>query len=396
MTGTARGGTARDAARGCLDRVGGVRHFVAFPPKSIRMTVTSRSASLVLLGAALLALPSARADPASSGAARCVVAARVFLEGLVPEQRKRVVRPFDHAARRKPAHPPGAVPATTGIRTGELADGQRVRLHDFLGCGLSSQGYQKVIAVVRRAEVVRQAFAKVPVAERETRSETGPGFFWITVFGEPSAEKPFGWRIEGHHLSIDFTVANGRLAVSPAFLGAEPAVMTRGAWAGFRVLDAEFARGLELLESLTPPQRQRAVLGATLPAALLAVPGGPGLPATPAGLPAAALDEAQRTLLWRLVDEYVGNLEPGTAAQLRARIAADGVEKLHFAWMGPVARGQPVYYRLQGPSLQVEFLHAPNAVAAAQGPDLNHIHVFWRVPGGDFGDGLAAAAPGGP
>lgn len=360
------------------------------------MNVVFRPAGLALVAAALLAQAAARAEPASPGAGRCVVAARVFLEGLVPDQRKRVVRPFDHEARRKPAFPPGATPAKTGIRTGELADGQRVRLHDFLGCGLSSQGYQKAIAVIRRAEVVRQSFAKVPVAERESRTDTGPAFFWITVFGEPSEDKPFGWRLEGHHLSLDFTVANGQLAVSPAFLGADPAVMTKGAWAGFRVLDAEFARGLELLESLTPPQRERAVLGAKLPDSLLAAPGGPGLPATPAGLPAAAMNEAQRALLWRLVDEYVGNVEAGAAAALRARIAADGVEKLHFAWMGPVARGAPVYYRVQGPSLQLEFLHAANATAAAQGPDLNHIHVFWRVPGGDFGDGLAAAGPARP
>lgn len=346
------------------------------------MTVDRRSAGFALLATFLLAQSAARAEPAPPGAARCVVAARVFLEGLVPEQRKRVVRPFDHAARLKPAWPPGAAPAATGIRTGELADGQRVRLHDFIGCGLSSQGYQKVLGVIRRSEVVRQAFTKVPLPERETRAETGPGFFWITVFGEPGDEKPFGWRLEGHHLHLDFTVADGRLTVSPAFLGADPVVMRKGTWAGFRVLDTEFARGLELLESLAPAQRERAVLGAKLPATLLAAPGGTGLPKVPAGLPAAAMNEAQRGLLDRLLDEYVGDLEPGTAAALRARIAADGPEKLFFAWLGPVTRGVPVYYRVQGPSIEVEFLHAPDSASAAKGPDLNHIHVFWRVPGG--------------
>jgi hypothetical protein len=319
------------------------------------------------------------AAAAPPGAERCVVAARVYLDGLVPAQRQRAVAPFDSDARRHPVFPPGRSPAKSGLRTGELTDGQRIRLQDFLSCGLSSQGYQKVLAIMRRGDLVRETLAKVPPAEREIAAETGPAFYWTTVFGEPSSAGPWGWRLEGHHLALDFTVRAGVLELSSVYLGADPAVITQGTWAGYRVLDTEFARGLELLESLTPEQRKRAVVSPQLPAGLQNVPG-TASPSKPEGLPAAALDERQRELLLRLIAEYVGNAEPGTARRVLARLDGQSLETLHFAWRGPAVRGQPVYYRVQGPALTIEFLHAAKSDAAKGPPDINHIHTWWQLP----------------
>jgi hypothetical protein len=331
----------------------------------------------LLTGCLLPAL--ALAAPAPPGAERCLVAARIYLDGLVPAQRKRAVAPFDSEARRTPVFPPGAAPARSGLRTGEMVEGQRIRLHDFLSCGLSSQGYQKVLAVMRRADAARDMMAKVELPERETRAQIGSTFYWVTVFGDPSPDKPWGWRVEGHHLLLDFTVANGELELSPFYLGAEPAVVTGGNFAGYRVMDTEFARGLELLESLTPEQRARAVIGKTLPPDLFDTPDRRKTPLAPAGLPASSLDRDQRRLLDWLLDEYLGNAEPGTAERLRARIAAGGADALRFAWMGPTERGQPVYYRVQSPALVLEFLQAPDSSVAKGAPSVNHIHTWWRV-----------------
>jgi hypothetical protein len=333
----------------------------------------------LILIVTLAATVTHAAAPAPPGAARCVVAARVFLEGLVPDQRRRAVVGYDHPTRARPLFPPGMAPAATGMRTGELADGQRVRLHDFLSCALSAQGYQKAIAVIRRGDMAREAFAAVPLTQRETRAETSSGHFWITLFGEPSLERPFAWRFEGHHLLLDFRIERGQLVPGPMFLGADPAVMTKGAWAGFRVLDSEFARGLELLESLTAAQRRRAVLGASLPQTLRTTPDAKAPRPAPAGLPANALDPGQQRLLWRLIEEYLGNVEAGLADRLLERLGADGLERLYFAWQGPVVRGQPVYYRVSSPSLDLEFSQALDARAAYKGFDLNHIHTWWRT-----------------
>ena len=99
----------------------------------------------------------------------------------------------------------------------------------------------------------------------------------------------------------------------------------------------------------------------------------------PEGLPASSLNDGQRRLLARLIAEYIGNLEPGTAERALARIAADPPESVRFAWLGPAARGKPVYYRIQGPTLTIEFLHAPSSAVAKGEPDINHIHTFWRL-----------------
>jgi len=332
------------------------------------------------LVAGLAGPTAAMAAPAAPGAGRCVVAAQVFLEGLIPDQRKRVVLRFDNPARLKPAYPPGAGAAPpTGVRTAEMADGQRIRLHDFLTCALSSQGYQKALAVIRRSDMTAEALGKLPMAERETPAETGNGTYRITLFGEPSNDRPWAWRLEGHHLLLNFTIADGRIEASPAFLGADPAVVTKGVWAGGRVLDAEFARGLELLESLTPAQRKQAVAGAALPAGFATTPDVPPRTLAPQGIVAASLDEGQQRLLWRLIGEYVGNAEPGTAEAVMARVRAAGLERLYFSWRGPTERGQPVYYRVQSPALDIEFLHASASRAAGATPDLNHIHTWWRV-----------------
>jgi hypothetical protein len=112
---------------------------------------------------------------------------------------------------------------------------------------------------------------------------------------------------------------------------------------------------------------------------MLSTPGSSS-PPRPEGLPAAVLDDRQRELLRRLIAEYVGNAEPGTAARLLARLDRKALDALHFAWRGPVVRGQPVYYRVQGPALTIEFLHAAKSDAPKGPPDINHIHTWWQVP----------------
>lgn len=333
---------------------------------------------VVLLIVLLAGATSALAAPAPPGAARCVVAANIFLEGLVPTQRQRVVVPFNHAARLKPLFPPGIAPAPSGVRLGELADGQRIRLHDFLSCAMSAQGYQKLLGIMRRADLVRDTFGKLPAPQRETRAETGALHFWITLFGEPSTSKPFAWRFEGHHIAVNFAIERGELVTGPQWFAIDPAVMTKTQWAGFRVLDAEFTRGLELLESFTPDQQKRAVLADRAPPQLRLTPDAKAPRPAPAGLPLAAMNPGQQLLFRRLVDEYIGNAEAGTADRLRARLAAADPARVFFAWQGAVARGQPVYYRVQTPTLEIEFSHALDVRAPQKGLDLNHIHTWWQ------------------
>ncbi|MBM4197867.1 MAG: DUF3500 domain-containing protein [Gammaproteobacteria bacterium] len=331
----------------------------------------------LLLIAVLAAAPGVAAAAARPGAERCVAAAQVFLDGLVPAQRQRVVRPWSDAARGKPMFPPGITPAPTGMRIGELADGQRVRLHDFLGCALSSQGYQKVAGIIRRGDMVADTYKDLPAPQRETRAKTGALHFWITLFGDPSADKPFGWRLEGHHLLLQFSVERGLLVPGPTWLAVDPAVMTKGTWAGFRILDAEFTRGLELLEGLGEAHRRQAIVADRVPQEMATTPGSRAQRGAAAGLPVGTMSLPEREIFWRLVDEYLGNLEAGTAARLRRQIESEG--GLHFAWRGPAERGQPVYYRVQGPSLDLEFSHALDVRGPQRGFDLNHIHTWWHI-----------------
>jgi hypothetical protein len=327
-----------------------------------------------------------RATPA----ARCADAAGAFVASLPQAAREHAAWPFAAELRSQWSYRSGSQFRRQGVRAGELDDAQRRRAQALLGCALSSQGYLKSTGVMQLDDLVRERAGAILMNDGRQPVELGQEWFWFTVFGRPGGADPWGLQVEGHHLALNVTVVGREVAVTPAFWGAWPASVETGPMAGLRVLSREEDGAFALLALLTPAQRARAVVSDTLPAGIFTSPERNASLARYEGVPASALAPAARAALLALVAEYVGNFDEAIAGPWLARIEADGLERLHFAWMGATTPGSAVYYRIHGPSILIEFDHAPDITKRGMPPDPNHVHTIVRRPGGDLGEDLLA------
>jgi hypothetical protein len=225
------------------------------------------------------------------------------------------------------------------------------------------------------------------VAELEKDPETyDPANYVVVVFGHPGIGEPWGWRIEGHHLSLNFTHAPGdgegdgeSVTVTPTFFGANPATVERGPFAGLRVLGAEEDLGRQLMRSLDGARRDRALIRAQAFDDILTGPGREASlrAAAPAGVALGAIEEECRNLAMLIIDQFLGAMKPSIAEAERQRLRDAGLDRIHFAWAGALEPRHPHYYRLHGPTLVIEYDNTQN--------DANHIHSVWHDPQREFG-----------
>lgn len=306
---------------------------------------------------------------------RLAAAAQHFLGSLRPALHERAALAFEDAARTDWHFVPRD---RAGVTLKEMNDEERRAAHALLRATLSTRGYLKADAVMQLDAVLREMARE---AGREDPSRD-PERYFIAVYGKPSSDRPWGWRIEGHHLSLNFTGAGGEeFAVAPAFLGANPAEVLHGPHAGLRVLAAEEDLARELLASLDAAQRKAAIISDQAPREVLLLPGRAVSSIGEAvGLAAAEMRADQRAMLSRLIEEYAHNLEHDLAHQQLDRITAAGIEKVRFAWAGSDVRGQPHYYRLHGPTFVIEYDNTQDGA--------NHVHTVWRDVERDFGADL--------
>jgi hypothetical protein len=202
--------------------------------------------------------------------------------------------------------------------------------------------------------------------------------FWI--FGEPSITEPWGWRFEGHHISLSFTSSDGMSVSTPSFIGANPARVEEGVFTGWRLLASEEDLARELLMSLDGSQRTRAVIQADAPNDIITGNDREVSITERSGLPASDMNAEQRDLLVRIVAEYTGNMEHSIASSQMAKIEEAGLGELHFAWAGAAEPGERHYYRIHGPTVLIEYDNTQNGA--------NHIHSTWRDLTDDFGEDL--------
>lgn len=317
-------------------------------------------------------------------------AARNYLNTLSTELRAKAVFPFKNEERFHWHYIPTSVLpvsiqpisfARKGVRLKEMTKEQRVAAHSLLQSALSTQGYLKATSIIHLEEVLRDLEisqgkdAKIVVPIRDSEN------YFFTIFGTPSKDEPWGWRVEGHHLSLNFSSISSELvAVTPAFMGANPALVPSGTHAGSRILAAEEDIARELLAKLDIKQSSQAIIATTAPNNIITENSRKAILKEFAGLPALKMDGAQRELLMRLIEEYVNNVRPDFARSQLKRIQAVGVEKIHFAWAGGVERGQPHYYRLHSPALLIEYDNTDS--------DANHIHSVCRDLENDFAEDM--------
>ena len=337
---------------------------------------------LLLAAACLAALMAGTVITAERSAKMMATAATAFLDSLSPEQRQKAAFPFDSNDRLRWHFIPTEVFSRRGLLLGEMTEPQRNRARDLIKAALSQRGYLTATAIMdletTLGDIERRARESGQSAEAMVRD---PEKYFFSVFGTPSAAQPWGWRVEGHHVSLHFTVVKSNLvASSPAFFGVNPAEVRDGPKKGLRLLADHEDAARSLLTALDPSQRAKAIIETSAPEDILTFAKVDITPLSPAGITAAAMTPAQRDLLMKLVDVYVSKMAEDIAAERTAKLQKAGVDKIVFAWAGETARGKKHYYRVQGPTFLIEYDNVQN--------DANHIHSVWRDFNGDFGRDL--------
>lgn len=321
---------------------------------------------VVLLALVALELSSVSVRAQSPGA-ELATAANNFLVALTAEQRSKTVFELKSEERIN-FH---FVPRTrNGLPFKEMTPAQKHLAHALLNSVLSHRGFYKVATLMSVEQVLFEL--------ENSAAHRDADLYYVTVFGTPGQDV-WGWRMEGHHLSMNFTVRGDTvLATTPSFIGINPAEVQRGPRKGLRVLAVEEDLGRQLAKSLDENQRKLGIFSTTAPRDIITGAARKVKPLEPAGLLATQLNSEQRELLKKLIQEYVNRHRTEIAEADRKRIEAAGWQNITFAWAGGLEPGQGHYYRIQGPTFLLEYDNTQN--------NANHIHTVWRDFENDFGE----------
>ncbi len=261
-----------------------------------------------------------------------------------------------------------------GLPLRDMNESQRGLAMKLMEAGLSARAYEQAVGIIDLELILGEieVGAGIKTFKRDTEL-----YYW-TIFGDPTSDElPWGWRVEGHHISLNFSLwADGLLSLTPFFFGTNPAEVRKGPQAGLRILDKREDLAFDLMASLDGEQAERTVIYPEAPWDILTFNASRAVMPAYEGLAASEMDDDQWAMLDRLINIYVDQAPADLADDRRARIAAAGREGMHFAWAGPLQPGQPHYYRIHGGNFLVEFDNRQNGA--------NHIHSVWRDVENDF------------
>ena len=306
-------------------------------------------------------------------ARRMADAALAFLDALDEAQRSKARLDFADESERTNWH---YIPRErAGLPIKEMDGIQRARALDLVAAGLSAPAHQRARTIMALEPVLAE------VEGRGGRFSRDEELYYVSLFGEVGGGGPWGWRFEGHHISLNNTILGDRVSAAPLFFGANPAEVRHGEREGLRALAAEEDLARDLLSQLDGEQRARAVISDRAPDDIL-TRNAPrvGGEVAPEGLAAGEMSPGQRQLLEALVRVYVERQPEALAGIQMQKLRQGDLEAAHFAWAGSDRRGQGHYYRVLAPAFLAEYDNTQN--------DANHIHAVWRDLAGDFGGDL--------
>lgn len=322
----------------------------------------------LIAGIVSLSLPCFDAQ-AHDVAGEMAISAKALLQSLTPEQRAKATYKLEDAERINWHFIPRQ---RNGLPLKELNPDQRALMMALVQTGMSEQGMQKATTIMSLEGLLREM-----EKSRVGGPVRDPEMYFISVFGQPDAKSAWGWRFEGHHMSLNFSNADGAVvSMTPSFFGSNPGEVREGEKKGLRVLGAEEELGRELVKMLDETQRKKAVILEKAPADILNMPGRNEW-TNPEGVSYADLNDAQKAQLTKLIREYLERHRKEVAADEWAIIEKEGLEKIHFAWAGGFERNMPHYYRVQGVTFIMEYDNTQNGA--------NHVHCAWRDRTREFG-----------
>lgn len=342
------------------------------PPQAHLVTERNRIIMKKFLLLATLAASSVSAQepaPLATVTKEMATAANTFLASLDEKQKQKATFPFESEQREAW----GYVPRNRkGLPLEDLDEKQTALVRTLLKTALSDPGLEKVDAIL-----TLEAF----LAETENRPQLrNPKAYFTSIFGTPSADGTWSWRFEGHHLSLNYTVVDGKkVAVTPSFFAANPAEVTiEHEMKGTRPLHAEEDLARALAAALKETGKP-VVFSEKPPREILTAEDRAVKQLEPVGVKATEMTETQQQALMELIAEYANRHRKELAQADLEKIKAD-LENLRFGWAGSLERGQPFYYRIQGTTFLVEVANVQN--------NGNHIHATWRDSSNDFGHDL--------
>lgn len=323
------------------------------------------------LPALLVALPLALTSVLSSaaGAPLASAAALALLDATPSVARKELQQPFTDAARSDWHYTPRR---RAGIAWRDMSAAQREKATALLSSALTDAGLGKVRAVMA---------LEIALRKLETfGSSRDPENYAVAIFGTPGVSGPWGWRFEGHHLSLHFTLEGDRyVATLPQFMGANPAVVPRdieqGPRRGARVLGSEEDLARRLLSSLDERERRAAVFDSRPYGDIVTRNQAKLSPISPVGVKLADLPAAKQAALLELITVFAEHLRPELSEARLARVRSGGLPSIRFGWAGSLTPGEPHYFRIQGARFLIELDNSGG----------NHIHSVWRDFEGDWG-----------
>jgi len=308
-------------------------------------------AILMMACVASLAAPFdfAQGKPVAAQRPSMYQTANTFLASLTPEQRQVASFPFESPERERWGFAPVEQFPRVGLPMHRMSEPQRSRAHALLMSGLSDRGYEMAIAIMAR----------------ETLRRADPLNYYVSIFGTPSPDGTWSWRVEGHDLSLNFTFLNGSLVAStPSFFGGILTLEDDAAWT--------------LVKTLDDRQRAMAMIAPHAPAEIGTANTIVVQPLPPGGVPVTEMSDGQRELLMQVIRTYNSAMIFDVAVARMARLRNGGLDRITFSWAGSMERGKPHYYRVVGPTFVIEY-------ASGSGSDARSV---WRDFERDFGRDL--------
>ncbi len=306
--------------------------------------------------------------------------AKAFLASLSKEDRKKTVFPVDDIEWRKWDNRHFYV--RQGVGFDKMTKGQRELAFNLLRTSLSARGLKQTQDIMKLNGTLAELTQRF--------DEYGQWLYWITIMGEPSATKPWGWQLDGHHVVINYFVLGDQVVMSPVFMGSEPVKAESGKFKGTIVSQAEQNKGLAFINALNKAQRTKAIVAnEKRPTNTVAESFKDNQVLDYIGIKCNELDKMQKEQLLDLINVYVGNMAKGHA-KVKLTEVKKHLDGTYFGWMGGTDKDSVFYYRIQSPVILIEFDHQrPVALNRSSIPTRQHTHTVVRTPNGnDYGKDL--------
>ncbi len=317
---------------------------------------------LAALTSAALAHEGHSHNPATE---EMTTAATVFLASLDETQSKAAKFEFKNPERQNWHFVP--MNDREGLRFDALKPHQQHLAFGLLGTGLTQKGLMTATQIMTLEEILRSRGGDPEVRNTEKYS--------IAIFGQPSVTQPWGWRFEGHHLSLNFSLLGDKVVGLPSFFGTNPAELKKGPLKGLRPLgeieDAARAFALELVKAGHKP-----IFSEKPPKEILTAQDREAKAQEIQGVKSSALDGEQIKHLLALIDLVASMQRHEVTNDSLRKIHTTQRKKIHFAWGGSLERNSAHYFRIQGVDFLIEYANTQN--------DANHAHLVWRDLKNDF------------